>query len=80
MGRIAVALRALRIVAWQRLIGALQGLQPVITLGCERVTLCIALQLFGPALQRAGFRGQCQWLTSRQRLITLLQVFQQHTP
>ncbi len=80
MGRVAIAHRAFGLVARQRLVRALQGLQPVIALGLQRLAGRVLLQLLGPTLERRGFCRECYRLALRQGEVRLLQVFQQHPP
>ncbi len=55
MGRVAIVHRAFGFIARQRLVFALQGLQPVIALGLQLLAGRILLQLLGPALKRRSF-------------------------
>ncbi|KPW87852.1 hypothetical protein ALO92_200000 [Pseudomonas congelans] len=80
MRRVTIAHRAFGFIARQRLVGALQGLQPVIALGRQRLAGRIRLQLLGPTFERRSFCGECYRLALRQGEVRLLQVFQQHPP
>ncbi|MNM56981.1 hypothetical protein D3C81_681670 [compost metagenome] len=76
----ALLVAPLRMVARQGIAGALQLRLPVAQLGLQFGALGVSLHMLCPGLERTGLGRQLQRLPCTQRLVGLLQVFQQHPP